>query len=383
MGAPPRGTPIDATGHHYCVAVADLDAAVDELEERGIDYQRAVQGENTVQIWISDPAGNTIELQQDTDLSDVGSGVDAAVRRSVTSAPRAIPSGLRGSEAPVKGKVTVDGLDGDDLRASDVDRVATHPRPAPGVPGTRAPGANASGALDSMRSDCAGACHSRNGGAPGASWTTRARRDRRGRVLSGVEQAGQQLQEDLRLDVAAHRSDDLSQRAVGTRGQRRGERVGRTPARAVLGGMTRLEREPDTAVVEEDPRLAGHEVGTEVEGVGLGERDAETVCVDCTQMGGVPVRQQSAGPTRGAGRPASVSVGCAWNATARSGSTDSARGPSRSRESSADTVGAVVEDRGTVEAGGATRLGDQVGPQRVGGIGGDPDACRRSRHRPA
>ncbi len=67
VGAPPRGTPIDATGHHYCVSVADLDAAVGELEQRGIDYQRAVQGESTVQIWINDPAGNTIELQQDTD----------------------------------------------------------------------------------------------------------------------------------------------------------------------------------------------------------------------------------------------------------------------------------------------------------------------------
>jgi catechol 2,3-dioxygenase-like lactoylglutathione lyase family enzyme len=66
VGAPPRGTPIDSTGHHYCVAVTDLDAAIAELEERGIEYQRAVQGEGTVQIWIADPAGNTIELQQDT-----------------------------------------------------------------------------------------------------------------------------------------------------------------------------------------------------------------------------------------------------------------------------------------------------------------------------
>jgi catechol 2,3-dioxygenase-like lactoylglutathione lyase family enzyme len=64
VGAPPRGTPIDSTGHHYCVD--DLDAAVAELEDRGIEYQRAVQGAGTVQIWISDPAGNTIELQQET-----------------------------------------------------------------------------------------------------------------------------------------------------------------------------------------------------------------------------------------------------------------------------------------------------------------------------
>jgi len=65
VGAPPRGTPIDSTGHHYCVAVTDLDAAIAELETRGIEYQRAVQGAGTVQIWIADPAGNTIELQQD------------------------------------------------------------------------------------------------------------------------------------------------------------------------------------------------------------------------------------------------------------------------------------------------------------------------------
>jgi catechol 2,3-dioxygenase-like lactoylglutathione lyase family enzyme len=66
VGAAPQGTPIDSTGHHYCVTVTDLDAAIAELEARGIEYQRAVQGKGTVQIWINDPAGNTLELQQDT-----------------------------------------------------------------------------------------------------------------------------------------------------------------------------------------------------------------------------------------------------------------------------------------------------------------------------
>ncbi len=66
VGAPARGGGIDPTGHHYCVAVDDLDAAIAELDARGIEYVRAVQGENTVQIWITDPAGNTIELQQET-----------------------------------------------------------------------------------------------------------------------------------------------------------------------------------------------------------------------------------------------------------------------------------------------------------------------------
>jgi len=65
VGAPPSGDAIDTTGHHYCVAVDDLDGAIAELDARGIDYVRAVQGDDVVQIWINDPAGNTIELQQD------------------------------------------------------------------------------------------------------------------------------------------------------------------------------------------------------------------------------------------------------------------------------------------------------------------------------
>ena len=65
VGAPPRGTAIDSTGNHYCVAVEDLDKAILELEDRNIPYERAVQGAGTIQIWINDPAGNTIELQQD------------------------------------------------------------------------------------------------------------------------------------------------------------------------------------------------------------------------------------------------------------------------------------------------------------------------------
>ena len=69
VGAPSRGSGIDPTGHHYCVAVEDLDAAIAELEERGIEYARGLQGEGTVQIWIIDPAGNTIELQQETGAS--------------------------------------------------------------------------------------------------------------------------------------------------------------------------------------------------------------------------------------------------------------------------------------------------------------------------
>ena len=66
VGAPALGAGIDPTGHHYCVAVDDLAAAIAELEAADIEYARAMQGDNTVQIWITDPAGNTIELQQES-----------------------------------------------------------------------------------------------------------------------------------------------------------------------------------------------------------------------------------------------------------------------------------------------------------------------------
>jgi catechol 2,3-dioxygenase-like lactoylglutathione lyase family enzyme len=64
VDAPRAGHGIDPTGPHFCVFVSDLDDAIRELDEAGTDYMRAAQGD-VVQIWITDPAGNTIELQQD------------------------------------------------------------------------------------------------------------------------------------------------------------------------------------------------------------------------------------------------------------------------------------------------------------------------------
>ena len=64
VDAPAGDEPIRPAGDHWCFGVADLAAAIAELEVRGIDYVRAGQGD-VVQIWILDPAGGTIELQQD------------------------------------------------------------------------------------------------------------------------------------------------------------------------------------------------------------------------------------------------------------------------------------------------------------------------------
>jgi catechol 2,3-dioxygenase-like lactoylglutathione lyase family enzyme len=63
VDAPPLGTPIDRVGDHWCVEVADLDAARAELEASGIPYDEGAQGP-VVQIWIHDPCGRTVELQQ-------------------------------------------------------------------------------------------------------------------------------------------------------------------------------------------------------------------------------------------------------------------------------------------------------------------------------
>ncbi len=53
----------DPVAPHWCLWVVDLDAARTELEEAGIEYIEGAQGD-VVQIWISDPNGQVVELQQ-------------------------------------------------------------------------------------------------------------------------------------------------------------------------------------------------------------------------------------------------------------------------------------------------------------------------------
>jgi len=55
---------IRPTGPHVCFAVDDLDGAVAELERDGIPYLRGAQG-TVDQIWFADPAGHTVEIQQE------------------------------------------------------------------------------------------------------------------------------------------------------------------------------------------------------------------------------------------------------------------------------------------------------------------------------
>jgi catechol 2,3-dioxygenase-like lactoylglutathione lyase family enzyme len=74
VDAPTAGDGIDPTGPHFCLAVEDIEEAVAELESLDIPYMRASQPsgpewrDEVVQIWFTDPAGNTIELQVDHQL---------------------------------------------------------------------------------------------------------------------------------------------------------------------------------------------------------------------------------------------------------------------------------------------------------------------------
>lgn len=66
IDVPYGGEARNPIGPHFAVLVEDIEAAVRELDERGIEYTRIGEG-RAVQVWIADPAGNTIELGQDPD----------------------------------------------------------------------------------------------------------------------------------------------------------------------------------------------------------------------------------------------------------------------------------------------------------------------------
>lgn len=63
VDAAPLGTAIDPVADHWCIEVDDIDHAREELVAAGIDYLEGAQG-TVVQLWLRDPTGRTIELQQ-------------------------------------------------------------------------------------------------------------------------------------------------------------------------------------------------------------------------------------------------------------------------------------------------------------------------------
>lgn len=67
IGLERRGEALEPQGTHVSWYVADLDGAIAELRAAGIEL-REMKGDIGHIVWIADPAGNTIELQQDPDV---------------------------------------------------------------------------------------------------------------------------------------------------------------------------------------------------------------------------------------------------------------------------------------------------------------------------
>jgi catechol 2,3-dioxygenase-like lactoylglutathione lyase family enzyme len=68
IGLPRSGEKREPTGTHVSWYVADLAAAIAEIRAAGLEM-REMTGDVGHIVWISDPAGNTIELQQDPDVA--------------------------------------------------------------------------------------------------------------------------------------------------------------------------------------------------------------------------------------------------------------------------------------------------------------------------
>jgi glyoxylase I family protein len=66
VDAPVADAPIRSTDAHVCLAVDDIEAAIAALETEGIEYHRTAQGPVT-QVFVADPSGNIIELQERRD----------------------------------------------------------------------------------------------------------------------------------------------------------------------------------------------------------------------------------------------------------------------------------------------------------------------------
>jgi len=64
IGAPLKGELREPTGPHVSWYVTNLDEAIAELGTRGVEMRVLGEGRARI-VWIADPAGNTVELQQD------------------------------------------------------------------------------------------------------------------------------------------------------------------------------------------------------------------------------------------------------------------------------------------------------------------------------
>ena len=190
----------------------------------------------------------------------------------------------------------------------------------------------------------------------------RRRRPRPG-DLAVVEQARRELQQDLRLGVAAHRAEHRAKRAVGA-SPSPGTACAAAGGRAAnSAGWPSLELKPEAAVVQVDPGVRLDQPRAEARRVRLDQRHAHALAVDRAQVGRVAV---APGAHRFEARSVSImSIRCGDGLQQRV------------------AVGGVAEHVGTVEAGGRRRLDQQVRPADVVGVGRQIEPTRPARRRRA
>ena len=174
------------------------------------------------------------------------------------------------------------------------------------------------------------------------------------RALTVVEQPGGQLQEDLRLGVAAHRAEHR-QRARRPRVASAGESVcgGRRPG-PYSAGCPAPQREADATVVEVDAGVRLDEPRAEPGRVRLDQRHAHPV--RCRRCRGRWCRRRGRATDRRPARCGSIRLDRASIAA-----------------SSASPSAPFVQHVGTVEPGGGRRLDQQVRPLRVVGVVGEAE----------
>jgi catechol 2,3-dioxygenase-like lactoylglutathione lyase family enzyme len=66
IALPQKGAALDPAGGHVSWYVEDIGEAVDAIEARGLEMLSIGEGRGRI-VWIADPAGNTLEFQQDPD----------------------------------------------------------------------------------------------------------------------------------------------------------------------------------------------------------------------------------------------------------------------------------------------------------------------------
>ncbi len=66
ISSPQSDDVIDPVGNHISWFVEDIDAAVEAIDAQGLEKKVLGEGRRKI-VWILDPAGNTMELQQDPD----------------------------------------------------------------------------------------------------------------------------------------------------------------------------------------------------------------------------------------------------------------------------------------------------------------------------